>query len=143
MPQRHRHLHPQLTRLRPQRQILPTRLRGNREPRRHRQTQPSHLRKIRPLTTQQILLILITLSEIENKLRHNNSSFTSRTRSRAREFFCTAGARARERETRAALLRHCELISLERPCGGGPSGLKMVVRSPADVVLPWSFEAVH
>src|SRR5664279_2681473 len=29
------------------------------------------------------------------------------------------------------------------PCGEGPSGLKMVVRSPADVVLPWSFEAVQ
>ena len=28
------------------------------------------------------------------------------------------------------------------PCGEGPSGLKMVVRSPADVVFPWSFEAV-
>ena len=28
------------------------------------------------------------------------------------------------------------------PCGECPSGLKMVVRSPADVVPPWSFEAV-
>ena len=37
--------------------------------------------------------------------------------------------------------RMCKLVS-GFPCGEGPSGLKMVVRSPADVVSPWSFEAV-
>ena len=65
LPQCHRDLHSQLTGRAALRQVLPARLRRDGEPGRHRQPQLGHLGQVRALTTQQVLLILIALGEVE------------------------------------------------------------------------------
>jgi hypothetical protein len=51
-------------------QVLAAGLGGDDEPRRHRQAQVGHLRQIRALAAEQVLQVLISLSEVVDELRH-------------------------------------------------------------------------
>ena len=52
------------------RQVGAARLRGDREPGGHGQAQFHHLRQVRPLTPEQVLLVLVTLGEVVDVARH-------------------------------------------------------------------------
>ncbi len=80
LPQCHRDLNSQLTGRAALRQVLPASLRRDGEPGRHRQPQLGHLGQVRALTTQQVLLILIALGEVEHVLGHQVSPWDGRTK---------------------------------------------------------------
>ena len=70
LPQCHRDLHSQLTGFAALRQVLPASLRRDGESGRHRQPQFGHLGQVRALATQQVLLVLVALGEVEHVLGH-------------------------------------------------------------------------
>ncbi len=71
MPQRHRHLYPELARFATQRQVLPARIGGDGEAGWHGQPQLGHLGEVRALAAEQVFLILVTFGEIEDVARHS------------------------------------------------------------------------
>ncbi len=68
--QRHGDLQAQLIRALALFQVVPTGLGGDGEPRRHRQAQPRHLRQVRALTAEQVLLVLVPFAEFVHQLLH-------------------------------------------------------------------------
>ena len=67
LPDRERHLDPQLGRDVPVAHVRPARLGGDREPRRHRQVEVRHLREVGALAAQQVLLVLVTVDGTERR----------------------------------------------------------------------------
>jgi hypothetical protein len=61
--QRHRHLHPEVARLAPGRQVGPARLGGDREAGRDGQPEIGHLGEVRALPAEKLLLVLVSLGE--------------------------------------------------------------------------------
>ena len=54
-------------------QVVATRLGGDREAGGHREAQAGHLRQVRRLAAEQVLLVLITLAEVVDELLHLRS----------------------------------------------------------------------